>query len=137
MIDLAAEHMALDIAGITRLQLLKTGALIRFSCTAGAIMARADEEAHGALGAYAHDLGLAFQIVDDLLDAEGDAADLGKPTGQDEAAGKATFVSLLGLGGARAKAGDLHQSAVSHLAIFGKKADVLREVARFVVERRS
>jgi farnesyl diphosphate synthase len=137
MIDLAAETMTLDLDGITRLQHLKTGALIRFSCVAGAILAATGEAERAALEAYARDLGLAFQIVDDLLDAEGDAQALGKPTGQDEAAGKATFVSLLGTAGARAKARDLHASAVSHLDIFGKKADVLRYAAQFVIERRS
>jgi len=102
MIDLLAEHdTGMDIGGITRLQRLKTGALIAFSCEAGAILGNATTEQHRALGAYAHDIGLAFQIADDLLDTEGDSAATGKPVGLDAAAGKATFVSILGVGGAR------------------------------------
>ena len=88
----------MSIGAITRLQRLKTGALISFSCTAGAILGKASEPMRAALSAYAHDLGLAFQIVDDLLDVEGSAAELGKTPGKDAAAGKATFVSILGRG---------------------------------------
>ena len=94
----------LSIGAITRLQRLKTGALISFSCTAGAILGKASDPLRNALSAYAHDLGLAFQIVDDLLDIEGNAAELGKTPGKDAAAGKATFVSILGLERARAQA---------------------------------
>jgi len=96
MIDLIAEHQKLDIGAITRLQRMKTGALIAFSCEAGAILAKAPNELRLALRGYAHDLGLAFQIADDLLDVEGSAAETGKPVGADAAAGKATFVSILG-----------------------------------------
>jgi farnesyl diphosphate synthase len=94
MIDLIAEHRRdLDIGAITRLQRLKTGALIAFACESGAILGKAAPELRLALRGYAHDLGLAFQIADDLLDVEGSAAATGKPVGQDAAAGKATFVS--------------------------------------------
>ena len=111
----------MSIGAITRLQRLKTGALISFSCTAGAILGKAAEPLRAALAAYAHDLGLAFQIVDDLLDVEGDAAELGKATGKDAAAGKATFVSILGLERARAQAALLAQQAAGHLEPFGRR----------------
>lgn len=136
MIDIAPERDGLDLDGITNLQALKTGALITFSCEAGAILGRAGVGARQALRAYARDLGLAFQIVDDLLDAESTPEELGKPTGQDLAAGKATFVGLLGPDAARAKARALVDSAGAHLALFGQKAKLLEETARFVLERR-
>ena len=92
MIDVLAEHTLFDMPQITRLQAMKTGALLAFSCEAGAIMGRATEAQRLALHGYAHDLGLAFQIRDDLLDVEGDAAMVGKRVGKDAARGKATFV---------------------------------------------
>lgn len=137
MIDLAAETMALNIGGITRLQQLKTGAMIAFSCEAGAILGRASNEAREALRGYAHDLGLAFQIADDLLDVEGTLEETGKAVGKDEAAGKATFVSILGAERARAQANLLADQAVEHLAVFDEAADQLRAAARFVVERKN
>jgi farnesyl diphosphate synthase len=137
MIDISPARARLDLAGITALQSLKTGALITFSCDAGAILGAAPEAERGALRAYAADLGLAFQIADDLLDAEGTAEELGKPTGQDSAQGKATFVGLLGAEGARAKAVTLINHACARLDLFGEKADLLRETAQFVVHRRS
>ncbi|UCH76029.1 MAG: polyprenyl synthetase family protein [Rhodospirillales bacterium] len=137
MIDLAAAERDMDIGEITRLQRLKTGALIAFSCEAGAILGRAAEPAREALRGFAHDLGLAFQIVDDLLDVEGSTEETGKAVGKDAAHGKATFVSILGPERARAQARMLADQAVSHLAIFDEKADFLRDVARFVVERRN
>ena len=137
MIDLSAAGRDMDIGEITRLQRLKTGALIAFSCEAGAILGRAPEPAREALRGYAHDLGLAFQIADDLLDVEGSAAETGKAVGKDAAQGKATFVSVLGPERARDQAAMLADQAVSHLAIFDEKADFLRSVTRFVVERRS
>jgi farnesyl diphosphate synthase len=136
-LDLAAERQQLDIGAITRLQRLKTGELIAFSCEAGAILGHAAETPRKALRAYAHDLGLAFQIADDLIDAEGDAAEAGKPTGQDAALGKATFVSLLGAERARAQARLLARQAIAHLDLFQEKADPLRAVADFVADRRS
>lgn len=137
MIDLIAETTPLDIGAITRLQRLKTGALIAFSCEAGAILAKAPAELRTALRGYAHDLGLAFQIADDLLDVEGAAADIGKPVGADAAAGKATFVSILGVERARAQARLLVGQAVAHLELFESRAELLRQVARFVVNRRT
>jgi farnesyl diphosphate synthase len=139
MLDLLAESLGsgeMSIGAITRLQRLKTGALISFSCTAGAILGKAAEPMRAALAAYAHDLGLAFQIVDDLLDVEGNAVELGKATNKDAAAGKATFVSILGLERARAQAALLAQQASAHLEPFGGAADLLRQAATFVVARR-
>jgi farnesyl diphosphate synthase len=138
MIDLLAEKLPdLDIGAITRLQRMKTGALIAFSCEAGAILAKAPAEPRTALRFYAHDLGLAFQIADDLLDVEGSAEETGKPVGADAAAGKATFVSILGPARARAQAELLVDQAVAHLDLFGQRAELLRQVARFVVNRRT
>jgi farnesyl diphosphate synthase len=137
MIDLIAETTPLDIGAITRLQRMKTGALIAFSCEAGATLAKAPVELHTALRFYAHDLGLAFQIADDLLDVEGDAAETGKPVGADATAGKATFVSILGVERARAQAQLLVGQAVAHLDVFESRAELLRQVARFVVNRRT
>lgn len=137
MIDLLAEHMPLDIGAVTRLQRMKTGALIAFSCEAGAILAKAPAEPRLALRGYAHDLGLAFQIADDLLDAEGSAEETGKPVGADAAAGKATFVSILGAERARAQAVRLVDHAVAHLDLFAQRAELLRQVARFVVSRKT
>jgi len=137
MIDLIAERRQLDIGAVTRLQRMKTGALIAFSCEAGAILAKAATEPRTALRGYAHDLGLAFQIVDDLLDVEGSAAETGKPVGIDAAAGKATFVSTLGVERARAQAELLIGQAVAHLDLFGGRAELLREAARFVISRRT
>ncbi len=137
MIDLSPERDGLDLAGITELQALKTGALIAFACEAGAILGRADQEQRKALLDYSRAIGLAFQIADDLLDTLSSPEELGKPTGQDEAMGKATFVGQLGIEGARAKAEALVEEAASHLPIFGKKAELLRLTARYIVDRRS
>jgi farnesyl diphosphate synthase len=139
MLDLLAETQGPDmsIGAITRLQRLKTGALISFSCTAGAILGKAAEPLRLALSAYAHDLGLAFQIVDDLLDVEGSAEEIGKTPGKDQAAGKATFVSILGLERARAQATLLASQAAAHLEPFGPSAHLLRQAANFVVSRRA
>ncbi len=135
MLDLVAEDHALNMPEITRLQRLKTGALIAVSCEAGAILGRASEKAHHALHAYAHDIGLAFQIADDLLDVEGDEKKVGKKTGKDAAAGKATFVSLLGRERAREQAGLLADQAAAHLDLFEEKGKLLRDLAYFVVNR--
>lgn len=137
MIDLASEGQALDMGAITRLQRLKTGALIAYSCEAGAVLGRAPDEHHHALHAYAHDMGLAYQIADDLLDVEGDASVVGKATGKDAEAGKATFVSILGVERARDQARILSEQAIQHLDLFDEKADLLREAARFVINRRN
>lgn len=138
MLDLLAETRPdLSIGAITRLQRLKTGALISFSCSAGAILGKASDPMRNALSAYAHDVGLAFQIADDLLDIEGTAAEIGKTPGKDAAAGKATFVSILGLERARAQADLLARQAAAHLEPFGEAADLLRQAAKFVVARRA
>jgi farnesyl diphosphate synthase len=139
MLDLLAETKGreMSIGAIIRLQRLKTGALISFSCTAGAILGKAAEPLRNALSAYAHDVGLAFQIVDDLLDVEGEASEIGKTPGKDAAAGKATFVSILGLERARAQAGLLARQAAAHLEPFGQQADLLKQAANFVVSRRA
>jgi farnesyl diphosphate synthase len=137
MIDLSAAGRDIDIGEITRLQRLKTGALIGFACEAGAILGQAGEPQHEALRGYAHDLGLAFQIADDLLDVEGTVEEVGKAVGKDAGQGKATFVSILGPERARDQARMLVEQAVSHLAIFEEKADFLRQIAHYIVERRS
>jgi farnesyl diphosphate synthase len=139
MIDLDAEERAvgLDLNGITRLQQLKTGALIAFGCEAGGILGKAADPARLSLKAYAHDVGLAFQIADDLIDVEGDAATAGKAVGKDAAAGKATFVSILGIERARQQARMLADQAKAHLGHFDDRADLLRLLADYVVERKS
>tara|TARA_A100001037_G_C15128237_1_gene627394 strand:+ start:139 stop:1044 length:906 start_codon:yes stop_codon:yes gene_type:complete len=137
MIDLAAEHSNADMKMITHIQSLKTGALITFSCEAGAIIGGALKEERQALLDYAHDLGLAFQIADDLLDVLGTLEDTGKATQKDEAAGKATFVSLLGVSKAQQRAELLIENAIERLDIFGDKAAHLRSIANFVVKRRA
>lgn len=135
MMDLAAEDVELDLAAITRLQQLKTGALIGFCLEAAAIMGRAPPEGRTSLRGYARDVGLAFQIADDLLDAEGEEERTGKRVGKDGAAGKETFVSLLGIERARTQANMLVGQAVEHLQAYGAEADLLRAIARFAVER--
>ena len=137
MLDLMAETSNLGMDEVTRLQRMKTGMLIAFACLSGAILGKAPEAARHALNAYVHDLGLAFQIVDDLLDVEGDEKELGKKTGKDAAAGKVTFVSLMGRDRARAQAEMLSRQATQHLEMFAEKADPLRELAQFIVQRRS
>lgn len=136
MLDLLAAEMPLEIAEITRMQRMKTGALIAFSCEAGALLGKASDAARHALQAYAHDLGLAFQIVDDLLDVEGSTEEVGKRTNKDQDAHKATFVSVLGVERARAQSDMLAQQAVQHLDLFPDTADPLRGLASFVVNRR-
>lgn len=137
MFDLAAENEQLGIGEITHLQRLKTGALIDVSCQMGAILGRASEPARQALHHYAHDIGLAFQIQDDLLDHESTAEELGKATQKDAAAGKATFVSILGLEQAKAQAAALVHQAIAHLSYFDDRGTVLANVARFIVDRRN
>ena len=135
MMDLTAAQMTLDLSAVTRLQQLKTGALIGWCLEAAAIMGRIPPEGRTALRGYARDIGLAFQIADDLLDHEGQEEKAGKRVGKDQAAGKETFVSLLGAERARTQAQALVEQAIDHLRGFGEEADLLREVARFAVER--
>jgi len=135
MIDLEADGKEYDMPEITRLQRLKTGCLIGFSSEAGAILGKAPMSMRHALQNYAHDLGLAFQIADDLLDVEGDEGAVGKKLGKDADQGKATFVSLLGVERAREQANLLADQAGRHLDIFEEKADLLKALARYVVER--
>ncbi|MGD8326759.1 MAG: polyprenyl synthetase family protein [Sphingomonadales bacterium] len=134
-IDLAAADEDMDLGAITRLQQMKTGALICFASEAGAILGKATMQQRQALRGYAHDLGLAFQIADDLLDVEGDPETVGKATQKDEDAGKATFVSLLGVERAKQQAGILVDQAIAHLSEFGDEANLLRAVAHFVIDR--
>ncbi|MBT3916775.1 MAG: polyprenyl synthetase family protein [Rhodospirillaceae bacterium] len=136
MLDLVAEDHALGVSEITRLQRMKTGSLINCSCQAGAILGKASDTQRHLLSAYAHDIGLAFQIADDLLDVEGDENELGKAINKDEAAGKVTFVSLLGVERAREQAEILTDQAMKHLEIFGEKGNLLRDLAQFVIDRR-
>jgi farnesyl diphosphate synthase len=135
MMDLKAGDAELDLAAVTRLQQLKTGALIGWCLEAAAIMGRVPPEGRTGLRGYARDLGLAFQIADDLLDAEGEEAKTGKRVGKDDGAGKETFVSLLGVGRARQQAQMLVDQAIAHLHGFGAEADLLRDIARFAVAR--
>ena len=135
MMDIAAETSNFDLAAVTRCQAMKTGALIAFSVEAGAIMGRMPAESRAPLRGYARDIGLAFQIADDLLDVEGDEELAGKALKKDEAKGKATFLSLLGIERARAQAGMLVEQAIGHLASYGAEADLLRAIARYAVER--
>ena len=132
--DIAAETAtsALTLDDITRLQGQKTGALISWAASVGP---RLSDTAGTALAAYSHALGLVFQITDDILDATGDAATVGKATGKDAGAGKATFVSLLGLDGARARAAELAEEAHDALVPYGGDAETLRAAARFVLDR--
>jgi farnesyl diphosphate synthase len=135
MMDLAAEEERFDLSTTTRLQQLKTGALISFCLEAGAILGHLPPEGRRSLRAYARDIGLAFQIADDLLDVEGDATIVGKAIGKDAEAGKATFVSLLGVERARAQAAMLVDQAIAHLSAYGAQAELLREIARYVIAR--
>lgn len=139
VLDLASEKGASNLhslAGVTTIQRMKTGALIRFSAEAGAILAGAAPEQRHALCAYGEALGAAFQIADDLLDAEGDAQATGKAVGKDAAAGKATFVTVLGVAGARARLAELNAEARAALATFGAAARDLTAAIDFVSNRR-
>ena len=137
MIDMAAEGQLLSLQEVARLHALKTGRLIQFSAEAGAILGRAPPHVRAQIVAYGRDLGAAFQIADDVLDASASDAELGKTAGKDAAAGKATFVTLLGLDRARTQARMLSEQAASHLEHFGEEADRLRALAAWVVSRRS
>lgn len=135
MLDLAAEGETLDLAAITRLQQLKTGALIEYAVESACILARLTPDSRTAYRGYARNVGLAFQITDDLIDHSGDAETAGKKVGKDAEAGKATFVSLLGEERARRQAEMLVEQAIEHLNSHGEEADLLRAIAHFVTER--
>ncbi len=139
MLDLAAEKRGEpqqpSVDHVRRLQALKTGALLAASCEAGAVLGRASQAERAAVRRYGEDLGLAFQIADDLLDAEGDAATVGKATGKDSAAGKATLVSLIGIEAARRQLAEVVQSAERALEPFGNRAATLIDAAHFAANR--
>jgi farnesyl diphosphate synthase len=141
MLDLAAEgrfdgaHSTLDEKSILALQAMKTGALLRFACIAGAVLGQASQAQRAALTRYGEALGAAFQIADDLLDVEGDAATIGKATQKDAASGKATLISILGVTAARERLNKLVAQSHEALSVFGERATILRETARFVAER--
>ena len=136
MMDLAAQNQKLSEEEVTRLHIMKTGRIFSFCCEAGALLGKAPQSNRLALQAYAHDLGLAFQIHDDVLDVEGSAEVLGKSAGKDEAQGKATWVKILGLEDAKNRAAMLAEQSVQHLCVFDDhKAEPLAALARYVVSR--
>ena len=137
MIDMASEGLELTADEIGRLQALKTGRLIQYSAEAGAILGRANQMQRHLLASYGRDVGAAFQIADDILDVEGTSEDVGKATGKDAAAGKATLVSILGIDRARSQADALAEQAAHHLDSFGDKAQHLRALAALVVARKN
>ena len=135
MMDMVAEDATYDLRQVTRLQQLKTGALIAASVEMGAILGKLSPEGRGPLRAYARDIGLAFQIADDLLDVEGDESLAGKALRKDAEQGKATFVTLMGSDKASDQARMLVGQAAAHLASYGEDARLLQDLARFIVER--
>lgn len=138
MLDMIGEKQEFDVGTISRLQRMKTGRLIAFCCEAGAVLGKASPAHRTALRNYAHDLGLAFQVTDDILDAEGHEAQMGKPTRRDTEKGKATFVSTMGLEQARARAEMLVRQSITHLRAFDPgRADLMRDLALYVLERRT
>jgi farnesyl diphosphate synthase len=137
MIDMDGEGRALSLPEVERLHALKTGCLIRFAAEAGAILGDSDLPVRARVAAYGRDLGAAFQIADDVLDATASAEELGKTAGKDQAAGKSTYVALLGVEGAAREARRVADQAASHLDIFGTEADRLRDLVQYVVDRRN
>ena len=135
VMDIAGEGQSLDLPAVTRLQQLKTGALLAAAVEMGAVLGKVPSEGRSHLRRYARDIGLAFQIADDLLDSSGDEAKTGKALRKDAAAGKQTFVGLLGEDRAREQARLLSEQAIAHLGQHGQEADVLRALARYIVER--
>lgn len=135
MLDIEGEGQAFDLAAITRMQQLKTGALLSAAVEMGAVLGKVPAEGRMHLKGYARDIGLAFQIADDLLDHAGDEAKAGKALRKDAEAGKQTFVGLLGEERAREQARMLTQQAIAHLGSYGQEADLLRALARYIVER--
>ncbi|MEX2298334.1 MAG: polyprenyl synthetase family protein [Dongiaceae bacterium] len=137
VLDIAAPERSASLADVIRLQRLKTGALIEFACLAGVILTDAPAASRHALAAYAQDVGLAFQIADDLLDVEGSEAETGKSVGQDAAQRKATFISLMGPARARGEAEALARRAAGHLDLFGDRAALLKALAGYIVSRQA
>ncbi len=138
MLDVLGEEQEFDVGTISRMQRMKTGMLISFACEAGAILGKTDEIHRKALRNYAFDLGMAFQVTDDILDVDADPVMTGKPANQDEQAGKSTFVTTLGKDQAKMRAEMLVQQAVRHLHVFSdERVKILRELAFYVLERRA
>ena len=137
MMDIDAEHQSMEADEIIRLQRLKTGELFAVSCEVGAILGKAPDAMRARLSRYAHDIGLAFQITDDLLDVEGTRTTTGKGVKKDKIAGKATLIGVLGIDRAREQANTLATQAVEHLSAFDHRADALRTLAQYVVSRKS
>jgi farnesyl diphosphate synthase len=137
MLDLIGETEEFGLGTISRLQRMKTGKLMAFACESGAILGKSDEPHRKALCNFAFDLGAAFQVTDDVLDVEGNVIELGKDTGKDSDAGKSTFVSAMGKEAAKMRAEMLVQQAIKHLSIFGNRAETLKELALYVLERRA
>jgi farnesyl diphosphate synthase len=134
--DMAGADIGSDLIAVTRMNRLKTGALINFAIDAGALIGGASEAEKTALSRYAHDVGLAFQMVGDLLDAEGVVRDTGKAVAKDRDRGKVNFVTVLGAGATRERLAMLASQAKQHLAVFGARARVLLDTVDFIVERR-
>lgn len=138
MLDLIGEKQEFDFGTISRMQRMKTGKLMAFACEAGAVLGKASEPVRKALCNYAYDLGLAFQVTDDILDVESTPEEMGKDTGKDAQAGKSTFVSTIGKEEARARAKMLVEQAKRHLHVFDNgRADTLKELADYVLQRRA
>ena len=137
MLDLEAENATPKLDDVRQMQAMKTGALIQFAAVAGGVHGHASAELETALRTYSRDLGLAFQIADDLLDYDGDADVIGKPSGQDAERGKGSFVVLMGLDSARQAASELIHGAEAAVTPWGEAAGDLRAIARFAIERRS
>jgi farnesyl diphosphate synthase len=137
MLDIIGEKVDFDFGTISRLQRMKTGKLITFACESGAVLGKAGDPQRRALVNYANDLGLAFQVTDDILDVEGNVVTLGKDAGKDAKANKSTFVSTMGKDQARQRAEMLVQQAKAHLNIFQGRADTLKELADYVLQRRA
>lgn len=137
MLDLDAEHKTMEADEVIRLQRLKTGEMFAVSCEVGAILGKAAEPLRARLQRYAHDMGLAFQITDDLLDVEGTRTETGKGVQKDKAKGKATLIGVLGIERAREQAQTLAEQAINHLSAFDERANTLRSLAEYVVTRKS
>lgn len=134
--DMAGADVGSDLIAVTRMNRLKTGALINFAVDAGALIGGASEAEKTALSRYAHDVGLAFQMRDDLLDAEGVVRDTGKAVGKDKARGKVNFVTVLGADATRERIAMLAKQAKQHLSLFGSRARILLDAVDFIVDRR-